>query len=320
MKTLLSTQRVVWLSLTALTLMCLPLRAQNKSQTGSSSGWGNTWDAPPASTSLDDAEFMQKAYEASLTEVALGNLALQNASSDKVRQYAQQVLDDANQANQALQGLARASSPSTTDVAANATDAARVKHNERTTHPYLHDAQLRQEMDEFNIAGSGLGTSGGTTGTAISRPDRPRRKSTKNADAQAGMGAGVPVGPAGTGSGGNAGDVTPLASGSPGQSSQYDATDQARTRQAAGLSETLLPAHESLRDRLSVLSGPEFDRQYLKATKSNHATLAQLLDSQINGNGSEPVRQWAERYQTVLRKHQPPTAKANAAKASPNGW
>ncbi len=53
-----------------------------------------------------DATFLKKAAEGGLAEVELGKLATQNASSDAVKKFGQQMVDDHTKANQQVQDAA----------------------------------------------------------------------------------------------------------------------------------------------------------------------------------------------------------------------
>jgi len=53
-----------------------------------------------------DQHFVDKAAEGGLAEVELGNLALQKASSDDVKKFAQRMVDDHTKANDQLKSLA----------------------------------------------------------------------------------------------------------------------------------------------------------------------------------------------------------------------
>jgi putative membrane protein len=54
----------------------------------------------------DNADFMVKAASGGMLEVELGRMALQKASSPKVKQFAQQMIDDHTKANEELKALA----------------------------------------------------------------------------------------------------------------------------------------------------------------------------------------------------------------------
>jgi len=53
-----------------------------------------------------DTTFAQKAAQGGMAEVKLGQLAVQNGSSDQVKQFGQRMVDDHSKANDELMGLA----------------------------------------------------------------------------------------------------------------------------------------------------------------------------------------------------------------------
>ena len=53
-----------------------------------------------------DMQFAQKAAQGGMAEVQLGQLAVQNASSDQVKQFGQKMVDDHSKANDELKALA----------------------------------------------------------------------------------------------------------------------------------------------------------------------------------------------------------------------
>ena len=53
-----------------------------------------------------DTAFAQKAAQGGMAEVRLGQLAVQNGSSDQVKQFGQKMVDDHSKANDELMGLA----------------------------------------------------------------------------------------------------------------------------------------------------------------------------------------------------------------------
>jgi putative membrane protein len=57
-----------------------------------------------------DHEFIMKAAQGGMAEVELGQLALKQASSDEVKQFAQRMVDDHSKANDELKGLAASKS------------------------------------------------------------------------------------------------------------------------------------------------------------------------------------------------------------------
>lgn len=59
-----------------------------------------------AAVKMDDSEFAVKAADASLAEVQLAKLALERATDQQVKDYAQQMIDDHNRANDELMTIA----------------------------------------------------------------------------------------------------------------------------------------------------------------------------------------------------------------------
>jgi len=53
----------------------------------------------------DDAEFLRKAYEGGLAEISLARLAAEKASSNKVKAYAQEMIDEHTMANQMIASM-----------------------------------------------------------------------------------------------------------------------------------------------------------------------------------------------------------------------
>jgi putative membrane protein len=69
---------------------------------------GSTSDRPPntGTISTEDRDFIQKAGRANLSEVQLGQLALDRGTTKAVRDFAKRMVDDHTKANQALKKLA----------------------------------------------------------------------------------------------------------------------------------------------------------------------------------------------------------------------
>jgi putative membrane protein len=65
-----------------------------------------TGSAESARSSAADTDFVRKASSGNLTEIALGNLAANQASSDDVKKYAARMVADHTRANEALGKLA----------------------------------------------------------------------------------------------------------------------------------------------------------------------------------------------------------------------
>lgn len=75
-------------------------------QTPGTSTDANNTPANPPSSKIDDRKFMRDAALGGMTEVELGKLAVQKASSDGVKQFGQKMIDDHTKANDQLKELA----------------------------------------------------------------------------------------------------------------------------------------------------------------------------------------------------------------------
>jgi hypothetical protein len=218
---------------------------------------------------------------------------------------------------------------------------------EKEQYPYLkNNPYLLEEMENFNVGGSGMGTSGGTTGTAVSRPARPRNPTnSRPATAGVGTGTGTETG-RGTGSLGAANtDSIPdqmvnttatMVGGDSRDNANASGRNEGRTDSRSGisgpqpaagsrLSEELPAGYQAMRDKLSFLSGAEFDREYLQAAKNSQTELTNMLQLQLSAGGDQQARQWAEKYLSVMQEYQTPVlntvkSKAGKTKSSSNGW
>ena len=79
-----------------------------KSKPNPSSSLGSTSansKSEMAASVKDDAEFLRSAYEGGLAEIALARLAAEKASSDKVKDYAQQMIQEHTMGNQMIAAM-----------------------------------------------------------------------------------------------------------------------------------------------------------------------------------------------------------------------
>ncbi len=93
-----------WLRTTmaAFLLFAAPALAQNTQPPGQP----NSPPATPAKLSSQDQSFLQKAAEAATSEIKLGQLAVDKASSPAVKQFGQQAVSDFGKAQQDLNKIA----------------------------------------------------------------------------------------------------------------------------------------------------------------------------------------------------------------------
>lgn len=97
-------QALISAAVAALTLMALPAGAQGSSSPASS----GASKAADARMSRSDSKLMVEVAHANLAEIETGKLALEKSHSEKVKKFAQQMLDDHTLAQQQLQALAQA--------------------------------------------------------------------------------------------------------------------------------------------------------------------------------------------------------------------
>src|SRR5690242_9473059 len=91
-------------------MVTLAASAQTGAQSGQESqdpnhSMSNT-KTSPAGMTMSDQHFMKKAAQGGMAEVELGQLAVQKASSDQVKQFGQRMVDDHTKANDQLKQLA----------------------------------------------------------------------------------------------------------------------------------------------------------------------------------------------------------------------
>ena len=79
---------------------------ENQSTAGQDTAGGGSNNGSANALNPEDKGFAQKAATGGQAEVALGNLALQKASSPKVKEFAQRMVTDHTNANQELQQIA----------------------------------------------------------------------------------------------------------------------------------------------------------------------------------------------------------------------
>jgi putative membrane protein len=96
----------------ALTLACSKQRAENREQgqqpssSPAATDQQVTTNQQAAALDPDDRSFLEKAAVGGKAEVELGQLALEKAQSEDVKQFAQRMVTDHSQANSQLMGLA----------------------------------------------------------------------------------------------------------------------------------------------------------------------------------------------------------------------
>jgi predicted outer membrane protein len=311
----------------------MPSIAQTTPSQGNSSANQNTNNQSSASgqrmqgKSMGmDATFIKRASEGNLAEVELGTMALQKASSQAVKDFAQQMIDHHTKANEQLisivSGSANISSNSTRDQSVpttgntttqqnknNASDDANMNDNDQQTNGSIssatndntvqgnNESNTRTNNPDRNISdGTGGGGSGANSGGTTSSTSTNRVGGTE-------MNEG-PTDNTGTS------DQTGLHSSS---GNLRTSDDNARTMSGTSgnsnggfenpIATTLSPEHAAIRSKLSGLSGEEFDQAYMQAMVKDHAKTIALFESQIKKGQNTEVVTFAKSGLPMIREH-----------------
>jgi putative membrane protein len=92
--------------ITAAMILCLAASAPALAQNAQKQGQPNSPPATPAALSGQDQSFLQQAAEAAASEIKLGQLAVDKASSPEVKQFGQQSINDFGKAQKDLDKIA----------------------------------------------------------------------------------------------------------------------------------------------------------------------------------------------------------------------
>jgi putative membrane protein len=184
-----------------------------------------------AKLSGSDQRFVREAAEGGMAEVALGRLALERASSDEVKKFAQRLLDDHSRANQELARLARAKG-----------------------------VALPQGFAE--IQGEAPAARAGDQTSARQEGGETNERRTARMEGQPAAGSGGPSNP------------------------------------------WLKGESKKAMDRLSKLSGSEFDREFTTQMLKDHAKVISAFNRQAQGGGDPELRAWAAKTLPALHEHE----------------
>ncbi len=181
-----------------------------------------------------DRRFVMEASEAGMSEVRQGQMAVQRASSEKVKQFAQQMVDDHTKANQELMQLA-----STKGI----------------TLP--QDGMMSSDNQ--------------TTGQSSTI-----KSTTQTSDQQ-----------------------------TTGQTSTTKSTTQTQSgdRSNTSMGSQSQGRDQAMVDRLSKLSGAEFDRAYMQQQMKDHEKAVELFQKQADKGKDQELKDWASKTLPTLREH-----------------
>jgi predicted outer membrane protein len=245
-------------------------QGQQRTQTPSSQ------QKPGEESRHSDGEFVRRISEENMAEIELAKLALEKASSERVKGFAQLMIDEHSRWNEKIAGLLDRSRISTATDSYRDEDLATGGTGKGTDADADSSSEVALDMNE-RIA------SGTNTGTGIDDPTGSASDSRINTTVKPGVPTGTNMK---TGMG--TGEI-------PTSSSVMEGDEESGT--------TLNKEDRALYNRLSTLSGAEFDRQYIQAMVKEHEKLITLLEQQAQHGRNDALRQFAIDAQPMAREH-----------------
>jgi predicted outer membrane protein len=255
---------------------------------------GANSESEMAASVKDDAEFLRSAYEGGLAEIALARLAAEKASSEKVKDYAQQMIKEHTMGNQMIAALITGNG-GTEQMAGSPTGT----------------AGSSMGAGSGTAAGTGTGSAGGTDGGTSGSATGSGTGTSGSAGATgSSSGAAGNAGASGTGSAGTAataGTDAAGVAGNAGMNASGTVSAEVKAREAYIFSTELKPEHKALEARLSKLSGAAFDRQYAQAMVKDHTKMVKMVEAKANeADGVDQpsaAQAWAKQHLPIMQQH-----------------
>jgi putative membrane protein len=312
----------------------------------------------------NDANFVKKASESNLAEIKLSELALQKASSDKVKEYAQTMIqhhtmaqtelasivssytssssgrpgaagNDANDASDSdkmstenssggttatgstyASGNAGGAVGTTNSTAGKSADGAA---SQNTPSNGSNNSNTNNQADANATTNPAMGSSQVGRGQ-MSDPNNTSPAQSNNANTTENQSDGTGGGGPGANSGGTTSSTTNGRISRTTPESQNDSQGQSTSAnsgsmmsgQATGsstmkydLPNELSAEHKALRDKLSKLSGAEFDKQYMQVMLKDHAKSVELFEKQamMSNEGDNQLKEYATKNLPLIKEH-----------------
>jgi putative membrane protein len=202
-----------------------------------------------------DRRFVNDAAESGMAEVIIGQLAVERASNDEVKRFAQRMIDDHTKANQELMQLATAKGITMPNAMMNQQADRQSGHRS--------DQHISTTQTQSGQAGQGSSQAGSqsTTDTQSTRQDATRR-------------------------------------------SPQSGTQTGQQNSQMSKSQNLQGKHRDQMNRLSKLSGAEFDREYMRHQLNDHEKAIALFQRQATEGSDAELKEFASRTLPALREHQ----------------
>jgi len=253
-----------------------PLMAQQttveKSQSTYSSGKsGKTTTATSGTSDQASADtlFMKRALAIGIAEIEFGQVALQNSNAEKVKDFAQKMIEDHTTANNKLSAILNGTQEEASTSSSTTTNAGSTNNN---------------------ASGMGTGTDTGTgMGTSMSSDSSGAAKGMGTMSDSLGTRSGI-----GTDSSTTTTDVT---------STQVQ--EQPKPATALKLSGSYL----DIKNKMEQLSGPAFDKQYIEQTVKDHNLSIKLLEKYQQEGSNPQLKAWVSEQLPIIRQHKAAAAK-----------
>jgi len=222
---------------------------QDVNRTGSKTGSSHSQSKQEGRSNLDssDRHFVMDAAEAGMSEVMMGQMAVQRASNDQVKQFAQRMIDDHTKANQELMQLAS---------------------SKGVTLPQGGMTSSGQQMQDQSSVTSQSTQTGGQSDRTLGQQ-----------------------------SGARTGQQTQSSDQTSGQMSRQSSQSSQTGMQTKGKDQAMM-------DRMSRLSGTDFDREYMRQQLKDHDKAVELFQKETDKGKDQELKAWASKTLPTLREHQ----------------
>lgn len=276
------------------------LMAQNN--TSSSTSQNN----PQANTSDANAAFFQRVSEANMAEIEMGRLAMQRATSEKVRAFAKRMVDDHTKANAELQAMLGTNTQTTGNTTAS------VSTNTQS------NANATSGSGSATGSNSGMSSNTNAKGSGHYSENHPKMKNgsttTPGSDKPTATASGMgplamgtsAISSVGSGSGLNKRGESPNGNNADPSDNTSSGAQGSNTNSGsgnAGSGGTVSGAPTTTRDDLASLNGAEFERQYAQAMVREHNRMIEMLETESKTTQSAELKQWIAQQLPIVRHH-----------------
>jgi predicted outer membrane protein len=225
----------------------------------------------------DDKHFVMKAAESGMEEVEMGQLALRQASSEEVKQFAQRMIDDHSKANSELMQLAQRKGI------------------------MLPETMNSGTVDNMNS--SGQTSPGSATGQQSSGSSASGQSSSRSTNGQQSNATGQQTNGT-TGQQNNRTGTTGQQNDRTGSGQQNDRIGSMASGQDSGTAMKGSADHQKMMNKMGKLSGADFDREYMKQQVADHDKAVSLFEKQSKNGKDSELRSFADRTLPTLKEHQ----------------